>query len=101
MEKFFNLSSIAVYGVAASKGNLAAYILKNLREMGFKGGVYGIGSKTSTVIILSRRIIWQEQVFVFYRKQNLMKVNAINLRRLGIYSLAKGKNGSKLQSSCH
>ena len=50
MEKFFNPSSIAVYGVAASKGNLAAYILENLREMGFKGGVYGIGSQKTTVM---------------------------------------------------
>lgn len=49
MQKFFNPSSIAVYGVTASKGNLAAYILENLRVMGFKGGVYGIGSETCTV----------------------------------------------------
>ena len=49
MERFFNASSIAVYGVASSKGNLAGYILENLREMGFKGDAYGIGSRANVV----------------------------------------------------
>lgn len=50
MEKFFNPSSIAVYGVTPSKGNLGAYIFRNLREMGFNGSVYGVGLEKTTVM---------------------------------------------------
>ncbi|MGD9074375.1 MAG: acetate--CoA ligase family protein [Desulfobacteraceae bacterium] len=49
MKKFFNPSSVAVFGVSPAPGNLAALILENLREMEFQGKVYGIGTKACTV----------------------------------------------------
>jgi len=49
MEKFFNPSGIAVYGATPTRGNLGAFILENLREMGFQGKIYGIGPKECTI----------------------------------------------------
>ncbi len=49
MKKFFEPSSIAVYGVSPSPGNLGAFVLENLREMGFEGEVYGIGPQPCTI----------------------------------------------------
>ena len=43
MKKFFAPASIAVYGCSLSPGNLGGFILGNLKELGFKGEVYGVG----------------------------------------------------------
>ncbi len=49
MKRFFEPSSIAVYGASLTPGNLAGFILENLREMGFQGKVYGVGPKACTI----------------------------------------------------
>ena len=49
MEKFFNPSSIAIYGVSSTPGNLAGIIIENLQEMGFRGKIYGVGSQNCEV----------------------------------------------------
>jgi len=49
MKTFFEPSSIAVYGASLTPGNLAGFILENLREMGFQGKVYGVGPKPCTI----------------------------------------------------
>ena len=49
MEKFFNPSSIVIYGVSSTPGNLAAIIIENLQEMGFRGKIYGVGAQNCEV----------------------------------------------------
>ena len=49
MEKFFDPSSIAVYGVSSKPGNLAAFIIENLQEMAYQGRIYGVGPQECTI----------------------------------------------------
>jgi len=49
MKKFFYPSSIAVFGVADSPGNLAKNIVSNCREMGFKGEIFPVGRSRGSV----------------------------------------------------
>lgn len=49
MNKFFNPSSIAIYGVSSSSGNLGGFILANLKELGYQGRIYGVGPHKSSV----------------------------------------------------
>ena len=49
MNKFFYPSSIAVFGVADSPGNLAKNIVSNCREMGFKGEIFPVGRSRGSV----------------------------------------------------
>jgi acyl-CoA synthetase (NDP forming) len=49
MKKFFYPSSIAVFGVADSLGNLAKNIISNCLEMGFKGGIFPVGRNPGSV----------------------------------------------------
>jgi acyl-CoA synthetase (NDP forming) len=49
MKKFFYPSSIAVFGVADSLGNLAKNIVFNCLEMGFKGEIFPVGRNRGSV----------------------------------------------------
>jgi len=49
MKKFFYPSSIAVFGVADSPGNLAKNIVSNCREMGFKGEIFPVGRNPGSI----------------------------------------------------
>ncbi|MBW2641036.1 MAG: CoA-binding protein, partial [Deltaproteobacteria bacterium] len=49
MKKFFYPSSIAVFGVADSLGNLAKNIVSNCREMEFKGEIFPVGRNPGSI----------------------------------------------------
>jgi len=49
MKQFFYPSSIAVFGVADSPGNLAKNIVSNCREMEFKGEIFPVGRSRGLV----------------------------------------------------
>ena len=49
MRKFFNPSSLAVFGVADNSRNLAKNIISNSLQMGFKGAIYPIGLESGKV----------------------------------------------------
>jgi acyl-CoA synthetase (NDP forming) len=49
MKQFFYPSSIAVFGVADSQGNLAKNIVSNCRDMAFKGDIFPVGRSRGSV----------------------------------------------------
>ena len=49
MKKFFNPSSIVVFGASATKMNLGQIVLLNNKQVGYEGNLYGVGSQEGDV----------------------------------------------------
>lgn len=49
LEGFFYPRSLAVIGVSPKKSNLARNVIKNCMELGFKGKIFGIGTKSGRI----------------------------------------------------